>query len=833
VKLEGRVETWIGLNCPRRKRLVLSPGFALGFVMSLVGCSLQQPPAPGPANPRISVKTDGTAKDRDAQAPPAMIDLDSIRPVISHSELAEVRKAFERGEDTRALELFEQALVRVEPPVPDRFRWHLSLAYAYQKHNDCAQALPHFEAASTEVWPLREYAQFGAAQCRMALGFAVGTLGRLNALKAEAPLLNSVNLLKGQIAFQSGQLSTAIDLWRDYLSHPVTTSSERIQVSLSLAQALYSTTLLDLDAGIGDERPDLRGLLIDARLKEALSILSSISLRDCDNNSQERVFALKHSIVAKLFSADPEQEQQCTIRDQSDELEILIERRDFKRAQDLAANLLRDLKNAGVLQSIAGCRAQFAAAQAHLGLGESTEANSIFDSIIRVCNEPEDVVARSLFAVARRSQDRRDLPGAIANYETLERRFPGNRLADDARLRLAYAYLDLGSESKFTDLIMRMVEDFPQGDMTSEGLFQLVQRRISKGDWANSIVLLSQLGRLPRIVNRDDVEQTERQLYFLARAQYQNGQREIALDGLERLIRERPFSYYMLLAYARLMAWAPERAARAKAIATTLNADAPFSVPYQPQFDKPGYFRAIELMALGEMDKGADELTILQLPQEVEPLLLWTKASFEAAAGSLQNSQRLVRERMRDWPRRWPVGAWEPAWKVAFPKPYSDIVTRESKRALVPESLVYAVMREESQFDREAVSGAEAYGLMQLIVPTAKIAARKLGMTADPPSLKRPTINVALGCQVLSKLLQKFSRQPIMAIPAYNAGPGRPTRWLKDRPDMDLDVWVEAIPFTETRIYFKHVLSSWATYAWLYERDASDAIMKLPLKVSD
>jgi soluble lytic murein transglycosylase-like protein len=50
---------------------------------------------------------------------------------------------------------------------------------------------------------------------------------------------------------------------------------------------------------------------------------------------------------------------------------------------------------------------------------------------------------------------------------------------------------------------------------------------------------------------------------------------------------------------------------------------------------------------------------------------------------------------------------------------------------------------------------------------------------------------------------------------------------------MDLDVWVEAIPFTETRVYFKHVLSSWATYAWLYERDASDAIMKLPLKVSD
>jgi soluble lytic murein transglycosylase len=797
----------------------------------LAGCSLQQPPAPGPANPHLSANDNANlAKDRDAQAPPAMMELNSISPVIGHPELVEVRKALERGEDTKALELFEQALVRVDPPIPERFRWQLSLAFAYQKRNDCTEALPHFDAASSAVWPLRDYAQFGAAQCRVALGLSSDALGMLSTLKAEAPLLASVNLLKGKIAFDGGKLNQAIDIWRDYLSHSTTTSPERTAVILSLAQALYSTAT-DIDAGTGDDKVDARSLPIDANLKDALSILSSIGVRDCDNSTQERVFALRHAIVAKLFSADPEQEQQCRIRDQSDQLEILIEQRDFKRAQELAALLLGDLRKSGLLQSVAGCRAQFAAAQAHLGLGESAEATSGFEAIVRGCNEPEELVARSLFAVARRAQELHDLPAAIVSYETFERRFPTNRLADDARLRLAYAYLDLGSESKFTDLIMRMAEDFPQGDMTSEGLYQLVQRRISKGDWTNAVALLSQLGRLPRIVNHDDVEQSERQLYFLARAQYQNGQRDIALDGLERLVRERPFSYYMLQAYTRLMLWAPERAARATSIATTLNVDAPFTVPYQPQFDKPGYFRAIELMALGEIDKGTDELRVLQLPPDVEPLLLWTKASFEAAAGSLKSSQRLVRERMRDWPRRWPIGAWEPAWKVAFPQPYAEIVNRESKRTQVPEALVYAVMREESQFDREAVSGAEAYGLMQLIVPTAKIAARKLGMTADPLSLKRPTINVALGCQVLGKLLQKFSSLPILAIPAYNAGPGRPTRWLKERPDMDFDVWVEAIPIAETRTYLKHVLSSWATYTWLYEPDASDKIMKLPLKV--
>jgi len=239
----------------------------------------------------------------------------------------------------------------------------------------------------------------------------------------------------------------------------------------------------------------------------------------------------------------------------------------------------------------------------------------------------------------------------------------------------------------------------------------------------------------------------------------------------------------------------------------------------------------MELMALGEVQRGAEELELLNLPKELQPLLLWSQAAFEATAGALKSSQRLVRERMRDWPRRWPAGAWEPAWKVAFPQPFLDIITRESKRAGVPLALIYAIMREESQFDREAVSQADAYGLMQLIIPTAKTAAKTLGMTANASTLVKPSVNVALGSQVLAKLLERFDKLPVLAIPAYNAGPGRPARWLKERPNMDFDVWVESIPFSETRTYVKHVLASWAAYAWLYDREHAEAVMKLPLRM--
>ncbi len=804
----------------------------IGLASWAIACSLQQPPAPVAVNPRGSASA-GSEGIRDAGSAghPLTVALDLQKPVIARPELSDVRIAIERGEDKKALEIFEATLDRVNPPLPERMRWHLWLAYAYQKRNDCGRALPHFDRAWESPWPLYEYARFGAAQCRVALGALDDALRTVNALKLEPPLADAVSLFRAQVSSQTGQFNQAIEIWRGHLSHHREPGPERTSISLSLAQVLAakSANVAESDFHLSDASI----ATTDDTLREALSLLDSSNLHDLEADSRQRVFALKAAIVARLFSTDPFQQQQCRIRDKLDELEVLIESHDFKPAQDLATSLVAELDKAGLLSSVAGCRARFALAQSHAGLAETASAQSRFEGIAKDCSEPEDIVARSLFALARRLHNQHELPAAIAAYEELGRRFPTHRLADDARLRLAYAYLELGAESKFTDAVLRLAQDYPQGDAASEGLFQLALRHMTRANWAGAASLLSQLERLPRIVNRDDIEQTERQIYFLARAHFQAGKKELALEALGQLVRERPFSYYMLLAYSRLQQWDPERAERAKTAASTLTGAPPFSVPYQPQFETAGYQRAVELMALGEIEKGTEEIRWLQLPKDLQPLLLWTRAAFEATAGSLKNSQALVRERLRDWPRRWPVGSWEPAWKVAFPQPFLDIVNRESKRSHVPQSLVYAVMREESQFDRDATSSANAYGLMQLILPTAKTAAKKLGISADAASLKRPATNVALGCEVLAKLMQKFDQLPLLAIPAYNAGPGRPSRWLRERPDMDFDVWVEAIPIVETRIYIKHVLSSWATYAWLYERDQAEATMRLPLRIGN
>jgi soluble lytic murein transglycosylase len=181
-----------------------------------------------------------------------------------------------------------------------------------------------------------------------------------------------------------------------------------------------------------------------------------------------------------------------------------------------------------------------------------------------------------------------------------------------------------------------------------------------------------------------------------------------------------------------------------------------------------------------------------------------------------------------DWLAHYPVGKWREPWEIAYPRPFSDVVDRECKRNALPIPLAYAIMREESAFDPEAVSPAKAFGLMQLILPTARKVARDVGLACDESLLARPETNVALGTRFLADLRAKFPLNPHLAVSAYNAGPGAPVRWIAARETDDFDLWVEQIPYEETRRYTKRVLASYAAYAFLYDRAGLDAALRMP-----
>jgi soluble lytic murein transglycosylase len=171
-------------------------------------------------------------------------------------------------------------------------------------------------------------------------------------------------------------------------------------------------------------------------------------------------------------------------------------------------------------------------------------------------------------------------------------------------------------------------------------------------------------------------------------------------------------------------------------------------------------------------------------------------------------------------------------WQIAFPRPWADVVGTESAASGIPASLTWAIMREESAFNPDAHSPANAFGLMQLLVGTARSVAKGTSLVVDDGALRKPEVSIALGAKLLGSLRASFSTNPSLAIAAYNGGSGAVRRWLGERGGDDFDVFVERIPFDETRNYLKRVLASEAAYAYLYAPGALDELLALPERAS-
>ncbi len=149
-----------------------------------------------------------------------------------------------------------------------------------------------------------------------------------------------------------------------------------------------------------------------------------------------------------------------------------------------------------------------------------------------------------------------------------------------------------------------------------------------------------------------------------------------------------------------------------------------------------------------------------------------------------------------------------------YPTPLrKDVVARAREIGLDP-AFVYGLIRQESRFIVDARSGVGAAGLMQLMPATAKWTARKIGMPYSAGAIVDRDTNLRLGNAYLKLVLDDAGGSQAMAAAAYNAGPGRPRKW-RDGPVLDAAVWVENIPFPETRDYVKKVLSNSTYYAAL------------------
>jgi soluble lytic murein transglycosylase len=156
-------------------------------------------------------------------------------------------------------------------------------------------------------------------------------------------------------------------------------------------------------------------------------------------------------------------------------------------------------------------------------------------------------------------------------------------------------------------------------------------------------------------------------------------------------------------------------------------------------------------------------------------------------------------------------------WDVFYPLAYWDIIQQESRARNLDPYQVAGLIRQETIFATRSRSSANAYGLMQVLVPTARLTARKYGMSQEitAESLYQPRLNIQLGTAYLRDQIDKFGRIEYVAA-AYNAGPLRAVQWKSSLP-FEIDEWAEAVPFRETRGYIQGVVRNRLQYLRLYD----------------
>ena len=153
-----------------------------------------------------------------------------------------------------------------------------------------------------------------------------------------------------------------------------------------------------------------------------------------------------------------------------------------------------------------------------------------------------------------------------------------------------------------------------------------------------------------------------------------------------------------------------------------------------------------------------------------------------------------------------------------FPMPFRDAVFKRAAQIGLDPAYVYGLIRQESRFIMDARSGVGASGLMQVMPPTARWTAKKIGLVNfKPEQINDRDTNIAIGTGYLKLVLDDFAGSMPLAAAAYNAGPGRPRSWRGQSGDPVLEaaIWAENVPFTETRDYVKKVLSNTTNYAAL------------------
>jgi soluble lytic murein transglycosylase len=785
------------------------------------GSPESRPPAKAP--PSSEQAPEGLTRPGAGDAAAIAVGMPRIAPVLDDPRLAAARDLSLADDEAGAAREVERVHATAVLDAATDCEWTYVAGRLHLAAGEASEAVAQFERVSSlhdadagYLCVLSPYAALRDAQALARLGRFEESAQAARTVGDDTSARDEATFALAEALAAKGDRASAVPLWRSLLglpggSGPVPSRAgggHTIDVSLHLAGAL-------LDGADGPP---------EAHAAEAMELATRVLVESPMIAEKVDVAALRARAAAAANKPVPV----LTPAERVRQAQAYLDAAQPRRARDAAETLLKSLRRGDKTQAEVACRAAIVVAQA-TPHGKSDESADAWGAAIARC-EGDDALVTALFYGGKASVSASRPTEAIARFERVEKVFPKHRLADDARLRGAAVVQESGDVTRALSMLESLPDAYPEGDMRAEALFRVAVAKLLARDWEGAEAALD---RSMSFAHDDrGAGLGGRGAYFRARAAQLAGDVADARARYASLVEDEPLGYYMLLGYARLRAIDEgfARSTRDAVIAREESA-APAMREHgeHVELKSPAFDRFVRLLEVGEVDAARHEASAGGLLAEgVDPDVLWTIAYLYDRAGAPELGHALTRSRLTDYRAHWPAGPWRLAWETAFPRPWEGAVIRESDSAHIPASLTWAIMREESAFNPDARSPANAIGLMQLLVGTARQVAKGSPLTPDEDALRRPEVSISLGARFLSSLRASFAATPALAIAAYNGGSGAVRRWLVDRGSDDFDLFVERIPFDETRGYIKRVLASEAAYAYLYAPAAFDDVLALP-----
>ena len=444
-----------------------------------------------------------------------------------------------------------------------------------------------------------------------------------------------------------------------------------------------------------------------------------------------------------------------------------------------------------------------------------SSAQGAFNAIPASAKEKE----RAHYELVQGYANNRMWPDARREADAMRRAYPTGLLTPKAWADAGFAARDAKDKGEEQFFLGTALANYPNAVEVAQAQFELAWMAHERRDFARSSQLLTE--HLARYVDKDNTNRGKAG-YWAARDSERAGKTAEACALYDATAYRYSANWYGHLAQQRLaamscMAGAPLNAEVQRAVGNLK------TVTVAPETAGPQEMaraaKSDELSTVGLFDWALEELNEAKETAQNSPSINLALARHYRLKGDNVNALLALARSYPDYSQMFPEEMGREEWTIFYPLiHWNDIKYWAQQRSLDPYQ-VAGLIRQESVFNPRAKSHANAYGLMQLILPTARSMARKYvakTSSVTPTVLMTdPALNIELGTAYMKDQLAKYGRIEYMAV-AYNAGPGRVPQWRATLP-LEMDEFVEAIPFRETKGYVQGVIRNSAQYRRLYD----------------